>query len=181
MRISRKQNLRNTSESLKPYKMDCSIADPASGEYSLNAETHCSLDGLAVSDQVGSIFVLLSQQTLTFLLADGAVVVHGQRRSHVLTPTTPNRVLSTVSCLQTAALLSGLQLDMWVVSSQQRAYRRKEVRRNTRRWFSDEQNERHIHRKCAWVREKKRCTNNHIRKLMCASGDKFLLIATSDM
>lgn len=73
--------------------MGCRMVDFCAG-YSLNTETHGSLDGLALSDQVGSIFVLLSQQTLTFLPADGAVVVRWQRRSHVLTSSTPNCVSS---------------------------------------------------------------------------------------
>lgn len=51
-------------------------------EHLLNAQTHGPLDGLAVSDQVGSILVLLPQQILTFLPADGAVVAHRQSCCH---------------------------------------------------------------------------------------------------
>lgn len=51
-------------------------------EYSLNTQAHGSLDGLAVSDQVGSILVLLPQQVLTLFPADGAVVTHRQSCCH---------------------------------------------------------------------------------------------------
>lgn len=51
-------------------------------EYLLDTKTHGSLDGLAVSDQVSSILVLLSQQILTLLLSHGAMVARRQSCCH---------------------------------------------------------------------------------------------------
>lgn len=82
-------------------------------KYSLNTQTHGSLDGLAVSDQVGSILVLLPQQILALLPADGAVVArrhsccHGERQDNGQTSTTPTFCfLRTASSLRSAALRS---------------------------------------------------------------------------
>lgn len=80
--------------------------------YSLNTQAHGSLDGLAVSDQVRSILVLLPQQILALLLADAAVVTHRQSCCHVIrqsplwTRLTTCCFLSTASCQRAAALHS---------------------------------------------------------------------------
>lgn len=48
----------------------------------IDTQTQGPPNGLAVSDQISSILVLLAQKLLALLLADGAVEAHRQSRSH---------------------------------------------------------------------------------------------------
>lgn len=113
--------------------------------YSLHTQTHGSLNGLTVTDQVRSILVLLVKNIFTLHFANGTVVAQGQispRRSHG--PISERRT-STMQCTgPTMDLKSGRVTDGSVMV--QRQHQDKEVVQSLNKITTEQA--KLLHRKC---------------------------------